>query len=290
MKWYQMKELAAGEKRLLILWYLYKFFGKNFVKFIVFFITLFAFLGAKEPRKASEKYLSIIGLNSGIFNQFRHFLSYSYSLLDRMEVYSGRYNPENLVFDDKDDELKFKNDLENGLFIIGSHLGNIEMMRTFLFQNPDKYVNIFLSADQCKIFNNFIKQISVPAPAMLYPVEEITINTSIEIKEKVSNGDIVIMAGDRISKNSANVPVEFLGRGILLPFGTFKFAYLMECPIYFVCALKIKDKYRIYLKKFEFKGAKKEAISVMQKEYLNFLERLVPLYPFQFYHFYDLFN
>ena len=39
-KWFEMKEQAAGKKRLLLLWYIYKFLGKKTVKFIVFFVTL----------------------------------------------------------------------------------------------------------------------------------------------------------------------------------------------------------------------------------------------------------
>ena len=39
-KWFEMKEQAAGKKRLLLLWYIYKFIGKKSVKFIVFFVTI----------------------------------------------------------------------------------------------------------------------------------------------------------------------------------------------------------------------------------------------------------
>ena len=290
MKWYQQKEQAAGEKRLIILWNIYKFCGRRFVKFLVFFITFFAFLGAKEPRKYSKKYLSIMGLNSGIINQFKHILMHSYSLLDKMEVFAGTFKPENVFFDNENDKNNFIKDLHKGVFIIGSHLGNIEMMRVFLRTSIKKPLNIFLSVDQCKIFNNFIKQIEIESPAKIYPVEEININTSIEIKEKISAGEVVVMAGDRISKNSTNIKVPFLGKTIQLPSGTFKFAYLMEHPVYFVCALKEGEKYRIYLRKFDFTGTKTETVKQMQQEYLAFLENLVPRYPFQFYHFYDFFE
>ena len=290
MKWYQQKEQAAGEKRLIILWNIYKFCGRDVVKFLVWFITFFAFLGAKEPRKYSKKYLSMMGLNPGILNQFKHFLTYSYSLFDKMEVFAGKFSPDNIFFDNENDKINFINDLQKGVFVIGSHLGNIEMMRVLLRTSIRKPLNIFLSADQCKIFNNFIKQIEIESPVVVYPVEDINVNTSIEIKEKISNGEVVVMAGDRISKHSTNIKVQFLGRTIQLPSGTFKFAYLMEHPVYFVCALKEGEKYRICLKKFEYIGSKTETVKNMQKEYLEFLETLVPRYPFQFFHFYDFFE
>ena len=99
------------------------------------------------------------------------------------------------------------------------------------------------------------------------------------------------MAGDRISKNSMNASVEFLSKKILLPNGTFKFAYIMEHPIYFVCAIKVSEKYKIYLKKFDnYCKNRNETIKNMQDEYLAFLQELVCQYPLQFYHFYDLFE
>ena len=291
MKWYQVKEQAAGEKRLFFLWYVYKFLGKNCVKFLVFFITFFAFIGAKEQRRCSKKYLSVVGLVPNFYNQFKHFLSYSYSLIDRMEVFTGNFSSDNLIFDNYDDKKLLDEDIKNGVFFICSHLGNIEIMRSFLFSNPNKNVDVFLAKEQCKIFNNFVQNIGVDTPVTLYPVEDINIETSIEIKDKISNGDIVIMAGDRISKNSMNASVEFLSKKILLPNGTFKFAYIMEQPIYFVCAIKVGEKYKIYLKKFDnYCKNRNETIKNMQNEYLAFLQELVCQYPLQFYHFYDLFE
>ncbi len=60
MKWYQIKEQAAGEKRLMLLWYIYKIFGKNIVRFITIFIAFFTFIFAKPIRKYSHKNLGII--------------------------------------------------------------------------------------------------------------------------------------------------------------------------------------------------------------------------------------
>ena len=57
MKWYQMKEQAAGEKRLMILWYIYNILGKNVVCFVVYFVAFFAFCFSAEieVRKTPEK-------------------------------------------------------------------------------------------------------------------------------------------------------------------------------------------------------------------------------------------
>lgn len=289
MKWYQLKEQAAGEKRLYITWLIYKTFGKKTVQAIATLITFFAFLGAKEPRRCSKKYLKIIGIKPVIFNQFRHFLEYSFALVDRMEVFSGNYDYNKIIFDSEEDAHSLKEDVAKGIFFICSHLGNIEMMRALLWKYPAN-VNVFLSAEQCKTFNSFIKQIEVETPIKTYPVEDINIHTSIEIKDKLSKGEFVFMAGDRTSKTSTNTEGKLFGHKVQFPIGTFRFAQLMGSPVYFICALREGDKYRIYLKKFIADAPKSELADIMQKDFVNFVEKLTPLAPLQFFHFYDLFE
>ncbi len=289
MKWYQQKEQAAGEKRLYITWKIYKIFGKKAVKLLAIFITFFAFWGAKDARRNSKKYLEIIGIKPSLPNIFKHFLEYSYSLVDKMEVFSGNYNSKKIIFDNETDRISMENDFKNGIFFICSHLGNIDIMRALL-QEYNVHVNVFLSAEQCKIFNNFIRQISIPTAITTYPVENITINTSIEIKDKLSKGEIVFMAGDRTSKNSINKDIKFFDKKIQIPLGTFKFAKLMDCPIYYVCALRENNTYRIYMKKLVSLPTTSLNINKMQQEYADFLEKHTLLAPYQFFHFYDLFE
>ena len=98
LKWYEVKDQAAGRKRLMLLWYIYKIAGKKPVQFIVFFVTLFAFLGAPKIRKCSSNYLKIATGNGGIIQAFRHFLNFSYMLIDTMEMYTDNFGIQNIYF------------------------------------------------------------------------------------------------------------------------------------------------------------------------------------------------
>lgn len=296
MKWHEVKEQAAGEKRLLLLWYIYKILGKNIVKFIVFFVTFFALLGAKKIKESSKKYLKIIGQKDSFSNVFKHCLSYSFVLVDRMEIFSDNFSPNKIEFADEESKVQLFDDLakEKGMFVLCNHIGNIDVMRSLMISNVRNTcggVCVFLAKEQCKIFNSFISKITTEQPIILYPVEDIDINTSIEIKEKLDNNFVVFMAGDRTSKNSINFETDFLNHRVDFPLGTFKFAQMMEVPTYFISAIKEKnDKYKLYVKKFYPEEKKKETLEKMKKEYVIFTEKMVELAPFQFYHFYDMFK
>ena len=296
MRWYQVKEQAAGIKRLMLMYHIYCIAGKKAVKFITFFVTFFAFIFAPQIRYYSKKYLHQVGVKPTLKNQFLHFLSYANILIDNMETFINKFNPANITFADEDTKNNFFNIVreKKGGFLISSHLGNIHVLRSFLSAEYNKYnvhVNIFLSETQCKIFNEFIRRIMLPQnDVTTYPVEQITIGTPIEIKEKIDRGELVFIAGDRTSKNSTNTEQKLFGQKVQFPAGTFRFAKLMECPVYFICALREGDNSKVYLKKFISDAPKSELADVMQKEFVSFLEKLTPLAPFQFFHFYDLFE
>ena len=291
MKWYQVKEQAAGIKRLMLMYYIHKFFGRGAVKFVTFFVTFFAFIFAPEVRGYSKKYLAVVGVKPSLKNQFRHFLSYSDILIDNMETFIDKFNPRNITFCDEETKKEFFNIVlqKKGGFFISSHLGNIHVLRSFLSAEYNKYnvhVNIFLSESQCKIFNEFIRRIMLPqADVTTYSVEQIGIGTPIEIKQKLDNGELVFIAGDRVSETGSTVfKTEFLGETVEFPLGTFTFARLMDCPTYFIVLVKNqKGKYVVYLEKGPANPQD------VQSAYVKFLENLTRRYPLQFYHFYDIF-
>lgn len=298
LKWYEVKEQAAGHKRLMLLWYIYKLVGENAVKFIVFFVTLFAFLGAPKIRKCSEKYLKVAAGKAAAKDTFKHFLSYAYALVDKMEMFTDNFPFKNIYFaDEAQREMLYKDLLDKkGIYFLCSHLGNINAMRTFFRSGTvieDIKVNLFLEAKQCKIFKSFIDKISSDNPIVTYPVEEIDLTTSIELKDKLDSGEIIFMAGDRIAPNNDNAvfQTDFLGRKVNFPIGAFKFGMLMGAPIYFIACTKEKhDKYAIHIQKFEFIGKRQEKLEELEQQYVKFLEKLTSKYPYQFYHFYDFFN
>lgn len=298
LKWYEVKEQAAGHKRLMLLWYIYKVAGRKPVQFIVFFVTFFAFLGAPKIRKCSQKFQKIVSGNGSLLQAFKHFLNYAYTLIDVMEMYTDKFGIKNIYFTDENDKQTLFNDLlaKKGVCFLCSHLGNTNAMRTFFKSGTEIdwiKVNMFLEVNQCKVFKNFLSEIASDNPINVYPVENIDLTTSIDIKNKLNNGEIIFMAGDRVSAHNSDAvfSAEFLGHKANFPVGAFRFALMMDVPIYFIVCTRERDgRYAIRLKKFEFNGSRKEKIDELHKQYLKFLEDLTKKYPLQFYHFYDFFN
>ena len=307
MKWFQVKEQAAGIKRLMLTWYLYKITGKKFVQLIACVISFITYIFSKQIQSCTRKNLSVIyefraneKAKPTFLNGYRLTRNYALSLVDKMEAFSRNFDTDKISFEEESVKETLIQDIKEkkGVFFICTHVGNIEILRSYI-ENPknrvNPHVNIFLSEEQCRIFKDFLKKIEINSDTTTYAVENITPQTGAELKENLENGDIVFIAGDRISAASpaATFKAGFLNKTAEFPSGTFKLAQLMETQVYFICAAKKEhDTYRIYVKKFVPQNNRKKAEELhrMEKEYIDFLTEMTVLHPLQFYHFYDLFN
>ena len=306
MKWFQVKEKSAGKNRLILTYHIYRIFGMKAVRVIAFMMGAISFLLNRDLRNYSKKVLTVIHDFSNTspkptyINQFRHVLSYASYLADKLQIFCGDFDYNNLIFEsEKDKELLcdyFNN--KKAIFFITTHLGNVEVLRSFLTGKnrfTGNKINVFLNFAQTKIFNEFMEKIGGDVPVKIIPVEDIDITTSIKLKENIDNGEFVFMAGDRISSDndSASNIVTMFNKKVKFPIGTFKLAQLLEAKIYFVIAIKIgENKYNVYLKNVEFdKNLKnKKALHKMQQELADFLQEKTMLAPLQFFHFYDMFE
>lgn len=287
-KWFRLSEQGAGVKRLLLTKYIYQYFGEFPVRIIAFFAALFVFIGAKEQRRASCRNLRFLNKKFIILSSFLQFLNYANSLVDKFISCMGNFNPEK--FDLSEAEFP------NGAFFITTHVGNVEILRT-LFQSekckkPNR-VNVFLQSNACEIFNNFLKTLELKLNIDVFPVEDINPETSIMISERLKNGEIVFMAGDRVSAQNENrtYTADFLQNKAIFPLGTLKFALMLDVPVYFIVCAKEGKKYKVYTEKFATQKTKRsEKLEDLQKQYVKFLETYSLKYPLQFYNFFDLFE
>lgn len=283
-KWFQLREQGAGEKRLLLTWVLYKIGGEKVLRFIAFCVSVSIFLTAKERRNASIKFFKHVG-KIPIKSAFKQFINYGDSLVDKILSFSGKLKVEDFVIDDED---VFK-----GTFFLSTHVGNVEILRTMLAHSNAPRANIFMQSNVCEIFNHFLQKMEIETNLEVFPVENIDVETSIETSERLKNGEIVFLAGDRISaQNSKKVyNAKFLGKNAKFPIGALKFALMMECEIAFVVCVKVKDKFLVHTQKFIAKNYdKKSRLEQLEREYIEFLEKYTLKYPEQYYNFYDIWD
>ncbi len=291
-KWFELKEQGAGAGRLMLSYRIYEIFGEAPVRIIAFFVVLVVFLKAKDQRESVVKFFRTIKKPAYI-SAFRLFLNYGNSLVDKFISFSGNFDTEKFVFENESQKQDIKAHIEDsrGIFFLTTHVGNVEILRS-LFQSKTfpspKRVNVFLQSSACETFNSFLKKLETKLNLEVFPVEEISADTSIMISERLKAGEFVFMAGDRVSAQNYNkvYEKEFLGKTIELPLGAVKFAQMMGSEIYFIVCAKESKNYKIHTRKFSTdSSAKADVLKDLQDGYVKFFEEFVMRYPYQFYNF-----
>lgn len=295
-KWYNVREQSAGKFRLEALWIVYKIFGIKFLKIVLWFVCLFIVPFAKNARVASRKYQKILNeyqrkhnLPETSFSSFSHIYAFACASVDKMAASCDKHRPIKFTVHKNTDWEQFQNyiDTNKGVFLICSHLGNIEALSAFP-DSQNKKMHAFMQISQTKTFNQFMNKHKISKNTIIYPTENINIGIAGEMYDNLQNGDLVMMAGDRTSPNAPTKyeTVSFLGVDCRFPIGTFKFARSMSHPIFAICVLNLGgEKYNVRVKQI-----KCDTIKEMIQEYARFLENLILKYPKQWFNFFDFFE
>ena len=253
-------------------------------------------LGAKSAKKFSKQFKCILNdyqiahkMQISHFSASKHIRVFADSLVDKMVAMCDKRN--RIIFTPKhnNDWREFKKYINNnqGIFLICSHVGNIEALAAFPDSNKIK-IHAFQQMSQTGVFHNFITQHSVRKNTIIHPIEDMNVGTATEMFDALNNGELVMMAGDRISANTPNktVSVRILGQDCNLPIGVFKFAKSMSHPVFAVALLNTgHEKYTLVVKKLDDKNAEN-----MAKGFANFLENTALMAPTQWFNFYNFFT
>lgn len=296
--WYSVKEQCAGRYRLLFLWKIYQIFKLRGLKIVLYPIVFFIVLFSKNGRMASRKYQKVLyayqkkhKIKMVKMSTYRHICSYAFSLAEKMSAICDPKSP--LCFEIKKDQNwdMFQKDLRKGIFLISSHLGNVEALSALpkhLHQDCPK-VNALMQINQNSIFYQFIRERADNPYFQLYPAEEFGFAEVMDIYEKISQGEFVLMAGDRVSSQNSKdfLAVRVLDRKCILPKGVFQFAKKIKHPTYALLLLRTpKGTYQLFLHKLNLLKSEQ----VIANDYASFLEKYLLKYPEQWYNFFDFFK
>lgn len=294
--WYQQQEQGAGSFRLNLLFWVYKVFGIRFVKFWVWVVASIIGIGAKSAKHFSHQYRQILnkyqiahGIQPSHFSAAKHICTFADSLVDKMVAMCDKKQRIKFTPKNNADWQEFQNLIKQkqGMFLICSHIGNIEALAAFPDSKNVK-IHAFQQISQTGIFHNFIQQHSVRKNTIIHPVEDMNVGTATEMFDFLNNGDLVMMAGDRISAGTPEktIPVKILDCECQLPMGVFKFAKSMSHPVFGVALLNTgHEKYTLIVKKLDDKNANN-----MANEFAEFIEKATLSAPPQWFNFYNFFN
>ena len=235
----------------------------------------------------------IIFLNSAALN-----------LVENVQSWAGKFSFEDVNWQNDDvHDLVSNINAGKGTVIVISHLGNAQMMKGLASMGEsgtERKMNITTISD-AKIssgFNALLNEINPDSSFNLVNSNDIGPETILLLQERLEQGGVVVIAGDRVSAHTdRNIEIDFLGEKARFPYGVFLLIALLNAPTYFVNGLRQKDfslhpKYDMFVKKnpldFDCPRKEREARIVQTAEnYVDNLEILTKIHPYQWYNFFD---
>ena len=311
-QWYDVKELH-GHFGLTITFILLKLLPAVCVRILAFPVGFCYFLFSKKANAASRLYLKNLKAFAETkqaktrikVSALRHIVSFAISLTEKMEVWLGKFSFKQIHFQNDDVKDLIQN-LENkhGAMVIVSHLGNSEMLRGLAhsaetgvsYQFP---VNAILDTKVTAGFNAMVNKINASATTDIFSADDIGPDTILILQENIERGELVVIAGDRMSANTKNrfIMQDFLGKPAPFAYGAYLLTALINAPTYFMFGVRKKDisifpQYDMYVHKnpVDFdcsRKERKERIKQTIENYARELEQLCLIHPYQWFNFFD---
>jgi predicted LPLAT superfamily acyltransferase len=215
----------------------------------------------------------------------------------------------NRIESQNDDLQMLVNQLNQGrgAFLLCSHLGNMEMLRSLTEYgefHTDKRFQVYpvIDLSGSKKFNALLRELNPDLMETVIDANSIDVDSAIWMKDKIAEGNLVVIAGDRTSENTRNRVMEttFLGETASFPEGAFTLAGVLNAPVYFVFAIRkhdfnIRSSYEMHVvrAKTSLDCLRKERparLKELLREYTEILESLCKKHPYQWYNFYNFWD
>lgn len=283
-----------------ILLQIYLRLGRRTLQVFLFPVVSYYWLINRSGRSASLRYLRKVSaylpngaIRTGYSGSYLHFISFANAIIDKLAAWSGAITLQNVDYEGREHIQRHLN-AGDGLLLLGSHLGNLEVGRVIAYLGKKATVNVLVHTRHAEKFNTLLNRYAEAGRINLLQVTEINAATAMLLQDKIEAGELVVIAADRTPVNGRNrvVPAQFLGATAYFPQGPFVLASLLKCPVYTLFCLKSRERHRIIFERFAdtLVLPRKRRVDALQgyvQAYADRLQRYCLQEPLQWFNFYD---
>lgn len=282
-----------------ILGAVYRLLGRRICLLLMQPVVLYFFLTAGEQRRAVRQYWQMLYRFSGEGDRpvtrwrlWRHYQSFSRMALNKFSAWSGDIAPDRLIRPDDDMLLAMAETGQGGL-VIASHLGNYEITRAFSKYHTSMNITVFAHTAHAAKFNRLLTRYNPEAALNVVQVSEIDAGTAIDLANRIEQGELVVIAGDRtpVDGDKRISHVSFLGGEAPFSQGAVILGALLKCPVYGLLCFREGDRFRLVFDKLFDQVAlprqgRAAALDDAVQRYASWLESYCLEYPDQWYNFF----
>lgn len=177
---------------------------------------------------------------------------------------------------------------EESFIQLSSHMGNYEIAGYTLPQDKKTLNALVFFGEKESVMTNRARLFSGTNIKMI-PIRP-DMGHLFEIDQALQRGETVSMPADRIFGSQKKLLIPFLGQVANFPYGPFSIATMRGLQVLAVHVMKEKSRtYKIYATPllYNLEAPRQEQIKELAEIYVTELERMVNLYPTQWYNYFE---
>ena len=210
---------------------------------------------------------------------------FSQVVVDKFAMYAGKTF--NIETEGYDHFLALAAQKE-GFVQLSSHIGNYEIAGyTLVAESKPFHALVFFGEKQSVMDNR--QHMFAETNIKMIPVRD-DMSHLFLINDALENGDTVSMPADRVFGSQKTISVPFLGKQASFPLGPFSVVTMRGLDTLAVNVMKTSTKsYKIFVTplKYDKEAPRKQQIKELAQAYVTELERIIKLYPEQWYNFFE---
>jgi predicted LPLAT superfamily acyltransferase len=261
--------------------------SRSALHIIAFYFVLFS----PASRKASLDYLPRALERPATWRDlYRHFFSFASTIHDRIYLINRNYDLFDIEIQGKE-VINPLIDANQGVLLMGAHLGSFEVMRAIGRQLPGLKVAMVMHEDNAQKINAMLAAINPEASMGIIPLGHI--DSMLQFKQHLDEGMLVGMLSDRTLGNEPMAEVELLGDVAAIPSGPFRMAALLRRPVVFMAGLYMGgNRYQVIFETLaDFsdipRGEREQAVNAAIARYSELLNQYTRLAPYNWFNFFD---
>jgi len=219
------------------------------------------------------------------FMAYRNHCLFAQAVIDKFAMFAGRHFDIELVGYDNFLNLEAK---PEGFVQLSSHIGNYEIAGYSLVAETKPFNALVYFGEKQEVMDNRNKMFA-HANIKMIPIMP-DMSHLFEINSALEKGETVSIPADRIWGSSKFISKTVLGKEAHLPMGPFQVAAIRGVDVLAVNVMKESLKrYKIYVTPLPYdkKAPRKTQIEQIATAYVEELERMIKLYPTQWYNYFD---
>ena len=222
---------------------------------------------------------------NAFWHTYQNHCLFAQAVIDKFAMYAGKTFEVQIEGFEHFQRLATR---QTGFVQLSSHMGNYEIAGYTLVTETKHFNAIVYMGEKASVMENRNRMFSHTNIRMIPICEDMS--HLFEIDRALSDGEIVSIPADRIWGSKKTLTTNFLGCEARFPMGPFSVAAMRGLDVLAVNVMKASSKrYQIYVTPLDYD---KEAPRSRQNDqllqaYVAELERLLKLYPTQWYNYFD---